>query len=149
MLDAKASRSPAQARSRRPSDQRDVDARGPGHGRTGRWIWCGPRPPCRGPRVAWSGTAQLVAAVEGGDLVALGEGRVVEHGLDEVVDGALQAHHGLTDMNELGRAGADDVHAEDGLGLLVDEQLEHAALVAEQLAARGLAVVRDAGLVRD
>ena len=54
----------------------------------------------------------LFIGVEGGDLVGLGQRRVVEDGVDQVVDGAAAAHHGLADVDEFGGAGAEDVHAE-------------------------------------
>src|SRR5262249_15191026 len=56
--------------------------------------------------------AHLVGRVQGGHLVGLGQRRVVEHGVDQVVHGAATAHHGLADMHKLGRPGAEDVHAE-------------------------------------
>jgi haloalkane dehalogenase len=43
--------------------------------------------------------AHLVRRVESGDLVRLGEGRVVEHGVDQVVDGTAAAHDGLADVD--------------------------------------------------
>ncbi len=39
--------------------------------------------------------AHLVHRVQGGDLVGLGQGRVVEDRVDEIVDRAAAAHHGL------------------------------------------------------
>ncbi len=56
--------------------------------------------------------AHLVHGVQGGDLVGLGQGGVVEHRVDQVVDGAAAAHHGLADVNDLRGAGAEDVNAE-------------------------------------
>ena len=57
--------------------------------------------------------ADAVRGVERGDLVGLGERRVVEDGGDEEVEPARAlGHHGLADVDELGRAGADHVHAE-------------------------------------
>src|SRR5207249_5713312 len=55
------------------------------------------------------GRADLVVAVEGGDLVALGEGRIVEDAVDEVIERARERHHGLADVDELGGPGSDDV----------------------------------------
>src|SRR5881394_3474544 len=56
----------------------------------------------------------LVRRVEGGHLVRLGERRVVEHGVDEVVDGTAAAHDRLPDVHEVRGAGAEDVHAQKG-----------------------------------
>src|ERR1044072_3322828 len=86
---------------------------------------------------------ELVDAVEGGSLVALGERRVVEDRVDEVVNRALQDHHGLADVQNLGRALADDVDAEDFARLAVENNLQPARRVAANLAARDLAVVCD------
>ena len=48
---------------------------------------------------------------------------------------------------ELGRARAEDVHAEQRAVVERDEQLEHAVAVAEDLPAGELAIARDADLV--
>ena len=55
------------------------------------------------------GGADLVVAVQGGNFVALGEGGVVEDGVDEVVQGAAEGQDGLAYVNELSGLGADDV----------------------------------------
>ena len=46
------------------------------------------------------------------DLVGLRQGRIVEGILDEIIQRAVQVEHRLADMHQLGRALADDVHAE-------------------------------------
>ena len=79
--------------------------------------------------------AQLVRRVERGDLVRLGQRRVVEHRLDEEVDAAAERHHGLADVDELGGVGAEHVHAEDAAVLGADEQLQH-AVVSPRIAPR-------------
>ena len=56
--------------------------------------------------------AHAVIRVERRDLVALGERRIVEGVLDEIVDGAAEVQHRLADVDQLGRALADDVSAE-------------------------------------
>ena len=53
-----------------------------------------------------------VGGVERRHLVGLRERRVVEDGRDEEVDRRGSAHHGLADVDELGRARADHVHPE-------------------------------------
>src|SRR3569623_2354377 len=88
-----------------------------------------------------------VEGVDGGDLVGLREGRVVEGVLDEVVDGAAEVEDGLSDMYELGGAFADDVCAEELAALEVEDQLHHAAFDAHDVAAGGLAETTDADLV--
>ena len=92
---------------------------------------------------------QLVQPIQRRDLVRLGQRRVVEDVVDEVIDGSIERHDGLADVDQLGGAGADGVHAEDRVIVLVDQELEHAVVVAEQLAAGEFAVLGDAGFVRD
>src|ERR1044072_2356691 len=70
---------------------------------------------------------EVVDAVEGGSLVALGERRVVEARVDEVVNRALQDHHGLADVQNLGRPLADDVDAENFARLAVVNKLQPAS----------------------
>ena len=57
--------------------------------------------------------ADAVGGVQRGDLVGLRERRVVEDRGDEEVESARSLrHHRLPDVDQLGRAGADHVHAE-------------------------------------
>src|SRR5437899_1442208 len=56
---------------------------------------------------------QLIDAVERRLLVALGQRRVIEHRVDEVVDRSLEDHHRLPDVQQLRRAFADDVYPEN------------------------------------
>src|SRR5437667_5812637 len=88
-----------------------------------------------------------VDAVEGRDLVAFRQGRVVEHRVDEVVDRAAERQHRLTDVDQLAGTLADDVDAEQLAGLAVKDQLEEPGDVAEDLAAGDLLVARLADLV--
>ena len=108
-----------------------------------------PRDAQRRDRLGQADRAQLVQRVERCDLVRLGERRVVEHRVDEVVDRAAEAHHRLADVHDLGRARAERVHAEQLAVLGRDEQLHEPVAVAEDLPARELAVARDADLVGD
>lgn len=87
---------------------------------------------------------EFVEAVEGGDFVAFGEGGVVEDGVDEVFDGAFEGHDGLAYVDEFGGVGADGVDTEEGVGVLVDEEFEHADFVVEELAAGDFFVLGDA-----
>ena len=96
-----------------------------------------------------SGRAQLVHRVERGHLVRLGERRVVEDRVDEVVDRPAEPHHRLADVHELGGAGAERVHAQQCPVVGGDEQLHDAVAFPEDLSAGELAIVRDADLVRD
>ena len=92
---------------------------------------------------------QLVGHVQRGHLVRLGQGRVVEHGVHQVVDGAAAAHDGLADVHQFGGVGAEDVDAEDLAGVGVHDQLQHPVRVAGDLAAGQFAVAGDADLERD
>src|SRR5262245_50459289 len=76
-----------------------------------------------------------VDAVKRSGLVTLGQRRVVEHGVDEVIDVAAEAQHGLADVYQLRRLGADDVDAEQPPVLAMKDQLQQARTVAENLAA--------------
>src|SRR6185369_15683961 len=86
-----------------------------------------------------AGGAHAVPGIERGDLVGFGEGRVVEGVLDEVFEGSLQVDHRLTYVDQLGRALADDVGAEQAAGLEREDQLHHARVQAHDVAARGFA----------
>ena len=101
-------------------------------------------------RRRWSIWRNLVGRVQRRDLVALGQRRVVEDRVDEVVDGAAAAHHRLADVDQLGRAGA-DARGRRAVGAVLrgDQQLEHAVRVADDLAAGEFAVAGDADLERD
>src|SRR6266849_1207961 len=84
--------------------------------------------------------AEPVDAVEGCDLVALCQGRVVEHRVDEVVDCPAERQHRLADVDQLARPLADDVDAEQLAGLAVKDQFQQPGNVAEDLAAGDLLV---------
>src|SRR5882724_10854089 len=58
-----------------------------------------------------------VPRIQSGDLVGFRQRRIVERVLDEVVDRAFEVEHGLADMDQLGGAFAEDVHAEQAAGL--------------------------------
>src|SRR5207245_5754836 len=98
--------------------------------------------------VTATSATQLVGGVEGRDLVALGEGRIVEDRLEKIVEPAAQGEDGLADVNQLRGAGPQAVHGEQPPILAMKEHLEEAAPVAKDLAAGDLAIPRDAGLVR-
>ena len=67
--------------------------------------------------------AEPVDAVERRHFVALRQGRIIEHGVDEVVDFTVERQHRLTDVDQLARPFADDVDAEQLAGLAVKYQL--------------------------
>src|SRR4051812_32471356 len=73
---------------------------------------------------------------------AFGERRVVEDHLDEGVDGPTRHQEGLSRVHELGRALADAVTPEELPRAAIEEQLDDAVLVADDLATRVVAVER-------
>src|SRR5262245_5118508 len=88
-----------------------------------------------------------VVCVERGDLVALGQRRIVEGVLDEIVDGDAKVEHRLADVNELGRAFADDMRTEKLAVREREQELHHARLQPHDVSARDFAKSRDTDLV--
>ena len=56
--------------------------------------------------------AEPIDPVERRHFVAFGQRRVVEDGIDEIVDRAAERQHRLADMDQLAGAIADDVDAQ-------------------------------------
>src|SRR5579872_4040245 len=90
---------------------------------------------------------QAAEAVEGGGFVALGEGGIVEDGIDEVFDGAAHDHDCLANVNEFAGTFANDVDAEDFAGVFMKDQFEAAGSVSADLATRGFAIEGHADFV--
>src|SRR3984885_12315662 len=90
---------------------------------------------------------QLVEAVEGRGLVALGQRRIVENGIDEILHTAAKNHNCLADVKQLGSAFTDDVHAQHLFGLAMKTNLQASGGVAADLASGDLAIIRHAHLV--
>src|SRR6266542_2561023 len=111
-------------------------------GRAGERAAGGPRAPPTA-RCRTASVAELVGGVERGDLVALGERRVVEDRLQEVVDPAPQPEHRLPDVDQLRRAGADGVDAQEPPILPVKEHLEQAGVVQWYARSHGNERARD------
>src|SRR5438093_13669607 len=82
-----------------------------------------------------SDLVEPVRGIEGGDLVGVGEGRVVEDRVDEVVDGETPRHRRLADVDELRGGGPEDVNAFEGARVGVDQQLQQPGVVASDLPA--------------
>src|SRR5260370_40078689 len=93
------------------------------------WAWC-----LRG--AAALETRELVHAVERRGLVAFGQRRVIENRFDKIVDLAIENQHGLPDVQQLRRAFADDVDAQQLARLAMEDQLEPSGGVAGNLTAR-------------
>src|ERR1035438_3056922 len=102
----------------------------------------------RKPILASSNPRQLVDTVEGRHFITFGQGRIVEHGIHEIIHGAFQDHHGLADVQQLAGALADDVYAQQFPRFSMEDQLEPASGIAANLAARGLAIIGQAHFVR-
>src|SRR5947207_8863003 len=100
-------------------------------------------------RTAPSRLAETVDSVECCRLIAFGQGRVVEHRVDEVVHRAAQRQHRLADVHELRRLRANDVDSQYLARLAVENQLQHSGAITEDLSARNLAVLGPADLIRD
>ena len=74
-------------------------------------------------------SVQTIQAVEGGDTVSFGHGRVVECGIDEIHQGvgfAFLCHDRLADMNDFRGLVPETVYAEQFQGLCMKQNLKHA-----------------------
>src|SRR3989304_6862446 len=94
-------------------------------------------------------SAEAIYSIEGRRLVTLRQCRVVEDGLHKIIYAAAEGQHRLPDVHELTRALADDVHPQQLARLQMEDELEQAGAVADDLPARDLAVLGFANLVRD
>src|SRR5215469_6722654 len=90
---------------------------------------------------------QPAEPVECGCLVALCECRVIEDGVDEVIDCAPEDHHSLANVHKFARALANDMHSQHLAGVAMEDQLQPPRGVAANLSARSLPVERHADLV--
>src|SRR5215813_14492371 len=93
--------------------------------------------------------SQLIQSIQRRDLVGLGERRVVEHRVPEVLDRRARVHNRLSDVNELRRPLADDVDAEQLQIPRIKQQLQPSGLVAENLPSRQFLISGDPDLVRN
>ena len=76
---------------------------------------------------------ELVETVDGGHLVVLRQGGIVEDGVSQGLDGGAGRHHRLADVYEFRRPFPDDVDPQQGEGLGVEDQLQQAGLIARDL----------------
>src|SRR5713226_1013647 len=67
---------------------------------------------------------QLVQPVERCRLVALGERRIIENSVHEVIYRSFENEHGLADVQQLGSAFANDVNSQQLLGLAMKDELQ-------------------------
>src|SRR5271170_2082242 len=89
----------------------------------------------------WYLPRQTVNSIESGGLITFGQRWEVKHSLDEVIHCAIQGHDRLPDMDQLGRALADDMYAQYRPVFAMKDELEASGGVAANLAARDLPVV--------
>src|SRR5260370_33764498 len=106
------------------------------------WAWC-----LRG--AAALETRELVHAVERRGLVAFGQRRVIESRLANIVDLAIKNQHALPDVQQLRRAFAENVNAQQLARLAMEDELEASGGVAADLAPRDFAIVGQADFVRN
>ena len=66
--------------------------------------------------------AETVDAVERRYFVAFCQRRIIEYGLDKIIDFSTERQHRLTDMDQFAGPLADDVSAEQLAGLAVEDQ---------------------------
>jgi hypothetical protein len=93
------------------------------------------------------GPLQPVQAIQSGDPVGLGEGRIVEDRVAEILDRSAKGEDGLSDMDDLRRAVADRVDAQDLRRLGIEENLELPDLRPDHLPLGELGVLRLTHLV--
>src|SRR6202789_4687543 len=90
-----------------------------------------------------------VQPVESSNFITFRQSWIVEHRIHEILQLSAQRHHCLTDVQQLARALADDVHAKDQVVQPMEDQLQPPGRVAANLYARTLAAVRHANLIRN
>src|SRR5262249_27473103 len=118
-----------------PPEEESISASAPGFGPERGFPECGDgaNPICRTASVRIEGLA-LVQAVQSRDLVSLRERRVVERRVPKVIDGGAQGENRLTDVDDLGRAFPDRMHAEDAPRVRIEQDLQKTDLRPQHLA---------------
>src|SRR5882757_1824566 len=102
--------------------------------------------PCAPPLVRRPG--KPINAVKRGSLIALGEGGVIEHRIDKVVQCTAEGHDGLPDVQQFAGALAYDMHSQKMPRLAMKNNLQTAGGIAPDLPAGNLAIICDAHFVR-
>src|SRR3569833_2185637 len=92
---------------------------------------------------------QAAEPIKGCGFVALGEGWVVEDGVDEVLDCAAEDHDCLANVDLLAGAFADDVDAENFARFSLEDELEAPGSVPADLASGSFAIESHANFVGD
>src|SRR5580704_163308 len=102
-------------------------------------------------RASRSGTlsfAQFVQTVERRRFITFRESRIVEYAIDKIFDGPLQRKDRLPDVEQFRSTFSDDMHAQQGFRIGIEDQFQPPGGVAANLAARNLPEIRDPYLVR-
>src|ERR1700761_3788351 len=95
-----------------------------------------------------SDVGNAIEAIKGRHLIAFRQRRVVEDGLDKVVELASERHDGLPDMQQFAGSLPYDVNAKKRVAFAMEDDLQASGRISPDLAACDLTVVRDAHLVR-
>ena len=92
---------------------------------------------------------QFIERIQRCHLITFRQRRIIEHGLQEIVQISSEIAHGLPDVNQFGGACSDGVDTEEVPVLPMKQQLQQPAVVSQNLPACDLAVASDSGLIRD
>ena len=80
---------------------------------------------------------QFVVRVQRGYLVTLGQSRIVEGRRQEIVQPPTQSQDSLSDVDQLGCAGADGMNAEEAVVFSMEEQF-HRPLLSPRMWPRAI-----------
>ena len=90
---------------------------------------------------------QFVKTIERRDAVPFGKRWVVKHLVDKIIDPCVKTHGDLSNVDHFGSSPSDDMDAEDLQSVFMEQDLEHARIVADDLVSRDLVVIRPPNLV--
>src|SRR5688572_28390543 len=76
---------------------------------------------------------QTIQTVEGGDLIAFRQRRVIEDRVDKIIDLSMKGHDGLADVDQFCGSFADSMNTEQMPGVPVKQQFEYTGFVTDQL----------------
>ena len=75
------------------------------------------------------GNHDFVIAVQASHSVTLSERGIVKSVLDEVIDGAVEGHRGLSDVDKLRSSLPNRVNTKNLTRILMEEQFQHAHFI--------------------
>ena len=87
---------------------------------------------------------QTIQTVEGGDLIAFRQRRVVEDRIDKIIDLSMKGHDGLADVDQFCGSFADSMNTEQMPGVPVKQQFEYTGFVTDQLSPGDFLITCDA-----